>query len=213
MPDFYLLEFGMPLVRQIVLIVHLFAFAFAIVLVARGDVAMLRGEYLCGVRDLKTDANITAVLLLVLWGTGLGLIGMGVGFDLAAVLTNGKILAKLTVVLILTLNGIFLHFYAFPLMSGSGAGARESANEIRLFICCLLGALSSVSWICASVFGAARIIAPMASFSHFMEFYGAALVCGVVVGLMVVRPLLRRQLLNAKTDAGCLINMVSVGTK
>lgn len=183
-------EFLVPLIRQSVLMLHLFAFAFAFVLVARADIAMLRGQYQDGRSDLKKDAGNTALLLGVLWVSGVALIGLGIGFDVAAITANGKVFAKVTVVSILTMNGIFLHFYAFPVF----ADKQGKASSVRLLICTILGAVSSVSWFCASAFGAARVVAPWLGYQHFMLFYGISLAAGLVVAILFVRPILRRQL-------------------
>lgn len=183
-------EFLVPLIRQSVLMLHLFAFAFAFVLVARADIAMLRGQYQEGRYDLGRDAVYTAWLLGLLWVSGVALIGLGIGFDVAAITANGKVFAKVTVVSILTINGIFLHLYAFPVF----ADKQGKASSVRLLICTILGAVSSVSWFCASAFGAARVVAPWLGYQHFMLFYGTCLAAGLFVAILFVRPVLRRQL-------------------
>lgn len=181
-------EFLMPLLRQIVLVVHLFSFAFAFVLVVRADIAMLRGQYREGRGNLKKDANSTALLLLALWVSGVAIIGLNMGFDWAAIMANGKVFAKVTVVAILTINGVFLHFYAFPLFEGGAASSR------RLLICSVLGAVSSVSWLFASLFGVARIVAPFLTYDHFMMLYLLCLTVGLAIAVLFVWPMLRRQM-------------------
>ncbi|MFH1803274.1 MAG: hypothetical protein ABID63_00105 [Pseudomonadota bacterium] len=189
-------SFLIPLTQQFVLIVHLFAFAFAFVLVTVADLAMLRGHYHDGRRNLERDASFTALLLLALWVSGLILIGMGTGFDVDAITSNGKVFAKLTVVTILTVNGVFLHFYAFPLFERKG----RSISPIRLSICTLLGAISSVSWMCASVIGASRLVAASLSYGNFIEFYLICLVAGGMVSVVFIRPLIKRHMTGAEID-------------
>lgn len=181
-------DFLKALIYQAVLIAHLFSFAFAIVLVARADLAMLSGAYHAGRRDLAKDARNTAFWLAMLWISGVALIGMGIGFDLAAVMANGKVFAKVTVVAILTLNGVFLHFYAFPLF----AGGQGKITNFQILVCSVAGAISSVSWLFASLFGVARKVAPFLSYQNFMSVYLICLAFGLVIALTFARPFIRR---------------------
>lgn len=154
---------------------------------------MLRGDYRSSAHNLHNDANWIIVLLCILWITGLGLIAMGPGMHLQAILSNGKLLAKLTVVTILTVNGILLHTYAFPQFSQR----HTSLSSGVLSFCMMLGAVSSVSWVAASLIGASRIIAPFLSYAHFMSLYALALAVGLVVALVFVRPIIQRQMATA----------------
>ena len=184
--------FAEPMARQLALFIHLIAFAFSFVLVVEADLAMLKSRYANGGRDLRADAHRVAMLLVVLWVTGVALIGMGPGFDLEAIVGNAKITAKLTVVSVLTLNGVLLHIYAFPVFAQDGA----SISPIKVTACSILGAVSSVSWFCASLFGVSRIIAPSLHYQAYIGFYLLALAIGIVMSLLVVRPRLQ-QFLNS----------------
>ncbi|WP_339776648.1 hypothetical protein [uncultured Thalassospira sp.] len=180
--------FLQALVYQAVLIAHLFSFAFAIVLVAKADLAMLSGAYHTGRRNLARDARNTAFWLALLWISGLALIGMGIGFNASAIMANGKVFAKVTVVAILTLNGLFLHFYAFPFFAGS----RGKITGFQILVCSASGAISSVSWLFASLFGVARKVAPFMSYQNFMLVYLLCLAGGLAIALTFARPFIRR---------------------
>ena len=181
-------QFLQALVYQTVLIAHLFSFAFAIVLVAKADWAMLSGAYHDGRRNLGKDARNTAFWLAMLWISGLALIGMGLGFDVSAIMANGKVFAKVTVVAILTLNGLFLHFYAFPVF----AKPRGKITNFQILVCSVSGAISSVSWLFASLFGVARKVAPFMSYQNFMAVYLLCLMGGLAIALTFARPFIRR---------------------
>ncbi|WP_073955646.1 hypothetical protein [Thalassospira sp. TSL5-1] len=180
--------FLQALIYQAVLIAHLFSFAFAIVLVAKADLAMLSGAYHAGRRNLTSDARNTAFWLAMLWISGLALIGMGIGFAPAAIMANGKVFAKVTVVAILTLNGLFLHFYAFPFFAGS----RGTITNFQILVCSVSGAVSSVSWLFASLFGVARKVAPFMTYQNFMSVYLICLAGGLAIALTFARPFIRR---------------------
>jgi hypothetical protein len=186
---FDLQTIGVPLARQIALFLHLMAFAFAFVLVAKGDVAMLLGKYRKNTARLREDARAVAWLLVALWVTGFALIALNTGFNWQPIADNPKVLAKLTVVAVLTLNGGLLHALAFPVLARDGGTASATA----LTGCVILGAVSSVSWVAASLIGASRIIAPLMGYHHYMAAYGAALAVGLAVALLVARPLIARQ--------------------
>lgn len=197
-----LLALAVPLVRQGVLFVHLIVFAFAFVLVIQADLAMIRGGYSAGQRDLHRDARVTAWLLLALWGSGLVLVGLGSGFGMQALAGNPKVAAKLTVVTVLTLNGLLLHVFAFPRMAGMVPLSRAGIT-----LCVVLGAVSSVSWVASAAIGTARIVAPLLRYHDYLVLYGLGLGIGLMVALTVVRPLLVRQwgqrVLRGHRDAVC----------
>ena len=168
-------------VCQMLLFAHTLAFAFAIVAVLREDLALWGARRVDAVRLAAVSRNITQLLVL-LWITGLGLIALQSGFAMS-VLLKPKLAAKLTVVCILTLNGVLLHWVAFPLMTQPQRSPRQAAN-----ICTALGSISSVTWIYAAFVGGARLIAPAMSYCGFLALYLVSLMGGLGVGLWAVRP-------------------------
>ena len=179
---------AVPVARQAALFLHLVVFAFAFVLVVQADIAMLRGDYAAGTRDLHADARATAWLLLALWLTGGTLIALGSGFSVSALTASPKIAAKLTVVTILTVNGTLLHLFAFPRLTGELPLSRSGIT-----LCVTLGAVSSVSWLTATGIGVARIIAPLLDYAHYIGLYTTGLGLGLTIAIALVRPHLIRQ--------------------
>ena len=64
---------------------------------------------------------VATIALVVLWITGLAVIGMDTGFDTGLLATKPKLLAKLTVVAVLTVNSLGLHLLAFLRMAAPQA--------------------------------------------------------------------------------------------
>jgi hypothetical protein len=173
--------------RQLLLFGHTLAFAFAIVAVVREDLALLAAHRI-EADKLRQKGRIIGLVLLVLWVTGLSLIALETG-DLASVLAKPKMLTKLTVVSLLTLNGMLLHWIAFPLLA-----RKHSTPRLPATICVFLGSVSSVTWLYSAFVGVARIIAPHFDYAIFMGLYGFGLVVGLAIGLSVVRPRLERMM-------------------
>lgn len=178
-------------VRQGLLFAHLVVFAFAIVTVLREDVAILRARRI-STRHLRESAQFVALLLVMLWITGVALLLLDVGLDFAALASRPKLFTKLTVVVVLTINGVLLHYIAFPMMTTPQASPRRSSA-----ICTVLGAVSTVSWLYASFVGASRVIAPALSHGGFLALYALALAGALAVGFLVVRPRLKRMMFVA----------------
>lgn len=90
--------------------------------------------------------------LIVLWLTGLFLIWRGTGFDVAQF--SPKLIAKITVVSLLTLNAFAIGQIALPFFERNREMMfGEFDISVRLRLTCL-GAVSSASWISAFCLGA-----------------------------------------------------------
>lgn len=201
------------LARQLLLFLHLLMFAVALSTVIQADLAILRGRLAEAGLAAASPGNVGApqvasipagdglgaalpwghsryliAWLLGLWLTGLALIGLDTGFDPSVLAGKPKLLAKLSVVGLLSLNGLALHRLAFPVLQAGGAGV--SAKGLRT--CALLGAVSTVSWLFASFVGSARLIAPWMNYPAFMLLYALALGLGLAVSAAWVLPRLRR---------------------
>lgn len=170
--------------RQFLLFTHLLAFAFAIVTVVREDLALFNARRVDGAK-LKSTGHMIAWLLGLLWITGLSLVALKGGG--VAAFSEPKIAAKLTVVLLLTANGVLLHWVAFPLLTQPQKRPQRAA-----IICCLLGSISTMTWFYAAFVGVGHVIAPLLDYLGFMALYAAGLVGVIGIGLAVVRPRIER---------------------
>ena len=180
--------------RQFLLFAHLLVFAFAIVTVIREDVALMIAQKVDAAK-LKATAHNIALLLILLWFSGFALIIFDSGFDLTVIAAKPKLAAKITIVSLLTANGILLHYLAFPLLSTPQRSLRKTT-----MICTVLGVVSSVSWIYASFVGVSRLIAPLMNYMGYMGLYILALVFGMIVAMLVVRPHIERLLKGHHTE-------------
>lgn len=176
------------LFRQSVLFAHVVTFAVALSTVLRADVALMKAQRLDADR-LANTARIVTHALVGLWATGLMLVALDVGLDVAALKTTPKLAAKLFVVSALTANGLALHALAFPMLTRP-----RPMPGIGLVMCVVLGAISTASWLYATFIGVSRLIAPSMSFTGFMALYGAVLTASIAVALVFVRPRVARLL-------------------
>jgi hypothetical protein len=184
--------------NQVLVFCHALAFAFAIVTVAREDLALLAADHIDAAR-IESAGRHLVLLLGLLWLTGGALVLLHVGSNFGTLLEKPKLLAKLSVVALLTINGLLLHRVAFPMLTRPLRDVRGAA-----LVCTTLGAVSTVTWLYAAFLGVARIIAPTMSYGAFMAVYALLLVGALAVGLAVVRPriarLLTRQVQEASAD-------------
>ncbi|MDH0863398.1 hypothetical protein [Mitsuaria sp. GD03876] len=181
--------------RQLLLFAHLVAFALAFATILREDLALMR-SWRIDVAQLERTGRIVVLLLAALWLTGGGLILLDVGTDLSAFLNRPKLMTKVGVVALLTINGLLLHTVAFPMLTRPQSHPGRAAA-----ICAVLGAVSSVSWGYAAFVGTARIISPMMTLESFLSLYVIALAVGLGVALVVVRPMVRHLIQSAGRPA------------
>nr|WP_315194236.1 hypothetical protein [uncultured Aquabacterium sp.] len=185
MSDVQLLKFA---VHQLVLVGHLGLFAVAIATVIREDFRLLTSKALDN-SALLDAADKLRSLLIGLWVTGVALVLMNTGWNVLSILDNPKVMAKILVVLALTVNGIALHNVAFALLRNPSRSIERSAA-----ICAVLGGISTATWIFASFVGSARIIAPFMSLQGFMLLYAAALLVAIPSALAIAQPRLARMM-------------------
>ena len=177
--------------RMALLIGHLFCFAGSAAAMAFGDYAIFSGPRI-NARLLGRAINVVTTSLAGLWLTGLGIIWLDTRFDPAELLNRPKLLAKLTVVSILTLNGLALHRLGFPRLHRHHGNPGHAAA-----VPAMLGAVSITTWICAACIGLGAPVAGMLGYRGFMLCYGIALGIGIAVSLNVVRPRLANQMLRS----------------
>jgi hypothetical protein len=139
--------------------------------------------------SLLASAKLVKWLLLALWATGLPMVIMDIGTDVSLLLNNPKLVAKLIVVGVLTLNGILLHLIAFPVLVSKPKNPAKAAT-----FAATLGAVSMTSWLYASFLGASRIVAPYLSLYDFAILYLLGLAIALTVAILVVRGRLERLL-------------------
>ena len=171
----------METIRILLVVGHLMAFAIALSAVLREDWRMLTTRRI-NPTDLAETSKIVVAALVGLAVTGVALIGIDTGFDPVSVMAQPKLLAKLSVVGLLTLNGAVLHAIAFPAFSTPQGNARRTA-----VVLCVVGAISSTSWLFASFLGVAKPLAASLGYSGFMGLYAGLVAGGIAVGVVTLR--------------------------
>ena len=167
--------------RQVLLFAHLLAFALALAEVARGDWRMLGGDF--SADGLRAATRLVSWALWALWATGIGLLIIEFGTDFAAMVGRPKVLTKLIVATALTVNGILLHRLAFPALHG-----KVDRPDRAVALCCVLGAISTATWLYAAFVGAARFVAPYFTLGMFLGLYALILGAALLTAFVLVRP-------------------------
>jgi len=166
--------------RQVLLFGHIIAFALALATIIKEDARLLWAKRIDSASLLST-AKLVKWLLLALWLTGAPMVLLDIGADVSLLLAKPKLATKLIVVGMLTLNGLLLHFVAFPMVTNP-----KNPKKTAL-VAATLGAVSTASWIYASFVGTSRIVAPHLSLQDFLVLYVLTLALAVSFALLIVR--------------------------
>jgi hypothetical protein len=155
-------------------------------------------------KDIKIDKDEFQILhtisdliwagLFLLLVTGLGFIALHIAdFDTVRdAYSMDKIWAKLTVVIVLTLNGFFIHYYVLPtLKKRLGKSLATASFMKKSFLIFSPGAVSSVSWYTALVLGAWRGLE--ANYWEIMGGYVFVLTGAIIVSNIAGRSFLTKQ--------------------
>lgn len=177
------------MMKTLIVYAHLLAACVAIGILLIQDLALAKskGNALSApaVRELTKSAEVMFIALVVLWISGLALVLLGYLENPQQYLMNEKLWAKFTVVSLLTLNGIALHYFSFPrVISRRGLLGLPTFEQILVT---LTGALSSVSWLFACYLGIARNWNYTVDYSFVMFIYSGLLVCAFIVAGEVLR--------------------------
>jgi len=175
--------------KTLLVYAHLLAACVAIGILLIQDLAMAksRGKTLSAsaINDLTKSAEVIFVALVVLWVTGLALVLLGYLENPQQYLMNEKLWAKFTVVSVLTLNGIALHYFSFPrVTSRRGLLGLPTIEQILVT---LTGAISSTSWLFACYLGIARPWNYTAGYSYVMFIYAGLLIAAIIAAGEVLR--------------------------
>lgn len=174
--------------RSGLILVHLLSFAGAAAAIGLADYAIFARRPV-DVRLLQRAAAGVSVALAALWLSGLGVLWIDTRLDPNVLAMRPKTLAKLTVVLLLSANGIALHRCVLPAL------ARAQADPVRAAaLPTVIGAASAVSWLFAACIGVDKVVAGSFGYGVVMGLYGLALSAGLSIAWLAVRPALARRL-------------------
>ncbi|WP_286843634.1 hypothetical protein [Idiomarina sp. UBA4206] len=180
--------------KTLIVYIHLIAACISIGILLNQDLALAKslGKPLSktAIQELSKSADVMFVALVALWISGLTLVVMGYLDAPQQYLLNEKLWAKYTVVSILTLNGLLLHFFSFARITSPSGLLTFSAHEQILVV--ITGAISSVSWLFACYLGIARNWNHNVSYEFVMTVYGAFLFIAFLVAGSVLYNLHRK---------------------
>jgi len=138
---------------------HLLAVAVGLGAAAMADYAAFTGLRRKVSEDfltiLKTSHTMIWPAVIVMWVTGIALIGIRTGFELQAF--TPKLFAKLFVVTALTLNAVAIGRIGMGLIARDGGLKALKPDEMRR--AALMGGVSSASWLFALALGSSRFLA------------------------------------------------------
>ena len=93
--------------------------------------------------------------LIILWITGIALIAMNVA-DKPEYITNQKLWAKIVIVVLLTVNGIFIHSRVLPFLRDQlGNRVLDNVTSMERSLLSLVGSVSFTSWMTPFILGKA----------------------------------------------------------
>jgi hypothetical protein len=183
----YTWGFGQMLTTLLVFI-HLLAtcIAVGVLLIQDFSLARAQGKPLAKpeIVELKLSATRVSFALVALWVSGIALVTNGYLGHPDYVL-NEKIWAKITVVFVLSLNGLLLHYYAFPLITtGKGLNGLKLSQKTLI---ALSGSVSSTSWLFACYLGIARPWNFSITYGSMMLIYFSLIVITFVVACQCIK--------------------------
>lgn len=168
---------------------HLLAASVSIGVLLMQDVALWHSRHRALTKAeiaslLKTE-SVVFIALLILWVTGIALVVSGYLSNPQEYLANQKLWAKFSVVVVLTMNGFFLHHYSFPKVTGNKGVLQLPINEQHWIGCS--GAVSTLSWFFACYLGIARTWNHTVSYENIMFLYLGFMCAAFVFVLEVMR--------------------------
>ena len=135
--------------------------------------------------------------LVVLWLTGIAIISLDASQKGWEYFLNPKLQAKIAIVVLLTVNGFFLHRSILPLMKKAGS-LLDLPLDYR-FLAMFSGAVSAVSWFYAAMLGIARPLNWTYSLTEILAAY-PVLIAGGFLGMLALAAWARRRSRDGKGE-------------
>lgn len=172
------------MIKTLLVYAHLIAACLAVGILLIQDLALAKWQGRAmdseAVENLQRNSGIVSLALVALWVTGLIIVALGY-IETPAYLMNQKLWAKFSVVSILTINGLFLHFYSFPRLTAPRGFL--GATAVEQFIVLVTAVISLVSWLYACYLGIARPWNNVATYAYVMTIYAVAFTVSLLVAL------------------------------
>ncbi len=172
--------------KRILLLIHILGTAIGLGATIFLDIYFVRRLYHRAIDSpsielLKFGSNLVSLGLVMLWISGLGFLLHYLTFAPDS-LANPKIWAKVSIVVLLTINGIILHKYVFNFINQSkGKPLLEELNLNKAMIFLFPGAISATCWFFSVVLGVVKEFNFMFTVSTFLGFYISLLAVAIIV--------------------------------
>lgn len=145
-------------------------------------------------------SKVVSVGLALLWVSGLGFLAV-YAFEAPEKLSNPKIVAKITVVAVLTLNGWLIHALVLPgVLRDVSRPMFDGVSRLRTGVFLISGAVSGVSWYTAFALGLMRELNGRVAAGLLLALWLAAMVAAGLAAYAFWQ-FLRRRSLDARIEA------------
>jgi len=179
----------LPELKDILVIIHLFGVA-----MGAGGAFMSDAMFFSTIKDLKISKTEMRFLHIGSFMVWLGLITLFVSgyflyrMDPVFYLNSHKFLAKMTLVAIIFINGIFLHVSLIPLFRRHIGEDLPSSDEFtrKRPILFTSGAISFTSWVGALILGAIRSL-PVTYWAIMGTYFAVLFVTAALANLLGLR--------------------------
>ncbi len=186
--------------RSIAVFFHLGFFALAFYTLLACDYAVWSMRW--NPRDLQKISIQMKLFLSGLWITGTTLIVFETGLDFSAMADSPKLLFKLIVVTILTVNGLLIHQIAIPIMANPNKVTLADARKLTA-----MSVVSTSHWVLAAFIGCFKPFG-MLSASDISILYMAVLaVCAIA--FWIISPATKTRINHRKA----MITLTSLGLR
>lgn len=106
---------------------------------------------------IKYASTVIAASLVLLWITGAGFIYLGYQAD-PLYITNDKLWAKITIVLLVSVNGLYVHRVLLPRLKEVSQGSAFITTAAESALLRLSACVSTAGWLAAVFLGSAKFL-------------------------------------------------------
>ncbi|GJD43667.1 hypothetical protein AFCDBAGC_1519 [Methylobacterium cerastii] len=125
-------------------------------------------------------SKVVSVGIGLLWVSGLGFLAL-YWFESPEKLANPKLVAKVSVVVVLTVNGLLIHALVLPgVLRDVSRPMFEGVSRLRTGVFLISGAISGVSWYAAFAMGLMRELNGRVGYGPLLGLWFVAVVAGVI---------------------------------
>ena len=139
------------------------------------------------IERMETCHKLIWAALIAMWISGIAMIYIRTGFDIASF--SPKLFVKLGIVSVLTANAVMIGAIAMPLLRGARGKIVLQLPLVRLLTMAILGAISTASWMLALALGISKVLAkgdwPM--FEHIVPFVYLGATLGAAAMMVMLR--------------------------